>query len=862
MHSRRELILAEVTAHKTTPLMQQYWSLKQEYPDTLLFFQVGDFYELFFDDAKKASAFLGITLTKRGKDRGEDIPLCGVPVHTLDHYLAKLVKGGFCVALCDQLEQAVPGKMVKRGITRVFTPGTLTESTLLDASSPSYILSFVSDQDCWVLLFAELMTAQLYTTSFAAGSIKSLETELGRFFPDEIIVSQDPGAAVFKTLFQKQGYFTSSFAADTGMLLWAEKNFHKTAIEQLKANKALEQALGVLYSYFKKNNAAALQELTTLHFYESTDFMVLDAASLKNLEIIKNNQDGTQANSLFSVLDQTKTAMGCRTLKKWLVRPLVHADTIEQRLEVVGYLKNQILLLQDIQKMLQTVGDLERIVGRIALSRARIEDYLHLVEVLKIFPSLQMMGHATSQFLQMVATQVQGFDHLVTFLSAALNDDSAKSWIIKEGFDERLDRLRELVLSGHDAISRLEKKEQNATGISSLKIRYTAVHGYYIEVTQAHIGSVPAHYRRQQTLVGRERYMCPELQDLQQDIMNARNEIESVEKEVFFTVQQAVRPFITKLRKMAYVLAQLDVLSAFAQIAYERGYVRPTFHGGRDVCVVQGKHPVIAQKLGSSCVPNDITLTDDQSLLIITGPNMGGKSTYLRQTALLSIMAQCGAFIPAISAKLPLFDAVFTRIGASDNVAEGKSTFLVEMEETAHICQYATASSLVILDEVGRGTSTFDGVALAQAIIEHIQMQVRARCLFATHYHELTALAGRIPGIVNYHVASKKIGEEIIFLHTVIPGIAQGSFGLAIAHLAHLPPSVVKRAYEVMHELSQSPLASNTFIPAKQIDLEKEHLKVALQNIEKKLSLLQSIDYDALSPKKAFDILWQIKEEQ
>ena len=842
--------------------MQQYWSLKQEHPETLLFFQVGDFYELFFDDAKKASAFLGITLTKRGKDRGEDIPLCGVPVHTLDHYLAKLVKGGFCVALCDQLEQAVPGKMVRRGITRVFTPGTLTESSLLDASSPSYILSFVPDQDVWVLLFAELMTAQLYTTSFAAGSTKLLETELARFFPDEIIVFQDSGAEVFKTLFQKQGYFTSSFPFDAQMISWAEKNFQKTVLEQLKANKALEKALGVLYSYFKKNNAAALQELTSLHFYESTDFMVLDAASLKNLEIIKNNQDGTQANSLCSVLDQTKTAMGCRTLKKWLVRPLVHAVTIEQRLEVVGYLKNQIVLLQDIQKMLKTVGDLERIVGRIALSRARIEDYLNLVEALKILPSLQITGHTTPQFLQMVAAQVQGFDHLVTFLSAALNDDSAKNWIIKEGFDERLDRLRELVLSGHDSISRLEKKEQDATGISSLKIRYTALHGYYIEVTQTHIGSVPAHYRRQQTLVGRERYMCAELQDLQQDIMNARNEIESVEKEVFFTVQQAVRPFITKLRKMAYVLAQLDVLSAFAQTAYERGYVCPIFHEGRDVFIVQGKHPVVAQKLGSACVPNDITLTENQSLLIITGPNMGGKSTYLRQTALLSIMAQCGSFIPAISARLPLFDAIFTRIGASDNVAEGKSTFLVEMEETAHICRYATASSLVILDEVGRGTNTFDGIALAQAIIEHIQMNVRARCLFATHYHELTALSEKIPGIVNYHVASKKIGEEIVFLHTVIPGIAQGSFGLAIAHLAHLPPSVIKRAYEVMYDLSGNVSKTGAIFSGMQIDSEKEQLKVALQKSEQKVALLQSIDYDALSPKKAFDILWQIKEQQ
>lgn len=854
---------------KSTPLMQQYWALKEEYPDTLLFFQVGDFYELFFDDAKKAAAFLGITLTKRGKDRGEDVPLCGVPVHALDHYLAKLIKGGFCVALCDQLEQAVPGKMVKRGITRVFTPGTLTEGTLLNATKASYILSFVPYEDRWALLFAELMTAQLYATTVTAGALKSLETELARFFPDEIIVGQEKGMESFKTLFQKQGYFTTTFQADAAVLGWAEQQLTAAVVEQLRANKALEKALGTLYAYFKKNNEAALCEFTALHFYEPDDFMVLDAASLKNLELIKNNHDGTSSNTLADVLDQTKTAMGCRTLKKWLVRPLVNRTAIEHRLDVVSYFTTQPARLHEVQKILQGLGDLERTVGRIALSRGRLEDYQHVAHALAQVTGLQENGSSIPQLLQVLCSHVQGFQELRVLLVAACNDDHSKEWIIKEGFDQRLDRLRDLVTKSHEEISRLEKHEQVATGINSLKIRYTSVHGYYIEITNTHAALVPAHYKRQQTLVGRERYMCAELQNLQQEIMTARNEIGQVEKELFMQVQQAVRPFLGALRKMAHACAQLDVLSAFSVCAYERGYTRPVFHEGRDICIEEGKHPVVAHKVGSSFIPNSITLTNEQALWIITGPNMGGKSTFLRQTALLAIMAQCGSFVPAKKAELSLLDAIFTRIGAADNVSEGKSTFLVEMEETAHICQYATPASLVILDEVGRGTSTFDGLAIAQAVIEYLHHTVRARCLFATHYHELTALSQTLVGVVNYHVASKKLGDEIVFLHTVVPGIAQGSFGLAVARLAQLPESVVVRAHEVLQSFSQTALPAHTHISAdvhqalpspQQVDYEKEQLRAAVKIQAKKLELLESLDYENLSPKKAFDILWRLKE--
>ncbi len=850
---------------KTTPLMQQYWALKEEYPDALLFFQVGDFYELFFDDAKKAAAFLGIALTKRGKDKGEPIPLCGVPVHSLDHYLAKLVKGGFCVALCQQLEQAVPGKMVKRGVTQVLTPGSLTDSKLLQDRSASYVLAFAPHHDQWSLLFAELMTAQLYATTISAGAMKSLETELSRFFPDEIVLSDDSVTTkTFQTLFQKQGYFTSAFKPDADMLVWAQERLSQAVVDQVQANKALEQALGTLYAYFKRNNEAALHEFSQLHFYEPDDYVVLDAASQKNLELIKNNQDGTGANSLVSVLDRTTTAMGARMLKKWCVRPLVNATMLEHRLDVVGYLKNNHQALTHLQVLLQSIGDVERVVGRIALCRARLDDFLHLKGALEATPRLRLLKGDIPYFLQMIIQSVADFAELAGLLNGSLNDDAGKEWIIKAGFDQRLDRLRELVSNSHEAISRLEKAEQLATGINSLKIRYTNVYGYYIEITNANAASVPAHYKRQQTLVGRERYMCSELQELQQEIMTARNEIDAVEKELFAHVQRQIRPYVGALRKMAHALAQLDVLCSFAECAYERGYVRPTFHEGQDILITEGKHPVVAAHLGSQFIPNDTHLTEKTSLWIITGPNMGGKSTYLRQTALLCVMAQCGSFVPAQSAQLPLLDAIFTRIGASDNVAEGKSTFLVEMEETAHICRYATEKSLVILDEVGRGTSTFDGLAIAQAVIEYLHSEVKARCLFATHYHELTALQDTMPGIVNYHVASKQTENGIVFLHTMVPGIAQGSFGLSVAHLADLPPAVLARAYEVMHSLTavaHTPSHHHQIVPAVPlVDPEKERLKVALRVAEKKLESLTSVDYEHLSPKKAFDILWSMKE--
>lgn len=844
--------------HKTTPLMQQYYELKQEHPDKLLLFQVGDFYELFFDDALKAADFLGIALTKRGKDKGQDIPLCGVPVHTLNHYLTKLVKGGFCVALCDQLETAQPGKMVKRGITKVLTPGTLTDELLMDDTKSSYIFSFVPHHDQWALLFAEIVTAQLYATTISAGARKVLETELARFYPDEVILSSTT-AASFQTLFKQEGYYTKVVTGDqTGMLAWAEHKLQQAVVAQLKANDAVQEALSVLYSYCAKNNKAVFEQIAQLHFYKPEDFLMLDQATQRNLELVVSCQ-GQRSGTLLATLDKTVTPMGARTLKKWLVRPLRSATIINHRLDAVQYLKDQHMVRESLQKQLRAGGDAERVLGRIALGRGTVRDYKQLLTLVQVLPVLTQYAAGAPLLLASCLTAHADFTSLTSVLKRALHQDTDTSWIIAAGYHQELDRLRSLVSDSASVLVKLEQQEQQKTGINSLKIRYNSVHGYYVEITHTHKDSIPAYYKRRQTLVNKERYTFAELEALEYDMLSAQQRMDALEQQLFEELKQRVVPYIGALRRTVMGLAHADVLLSFATCAYERGYTRPDYTTTHDILIKGGRHPVVEQSLGSSFIANDTDLTDQQALWIITGPNMGGKSTYLRQVALLTIMGQCGSFIPAVSAQLPILDAIFTRIGASDNVAAGKSTFLIEMEETAHICQYATKNSLVILDEVGRGTSTYDGLSLAQALVEYMYTHIKARCLFATHYHELTLLAEHHPGIVCYHAQSMQTQEGIVFLHTMVPGTASGSFGLEVARLAGLPASVIQRAGYILQELTaQQPInASQQYIPAVTTQSYSEQELAQLRTYK---NCFEKLDYDTLSPKQAFDILWSLKQ--
>jgi DNA mismatch repair protein MutS len=869
-----------------TPLMRQYFAIKDQYPDTLLLFQVGDFYELFFDDAKQAAAFLGIALTKRGNVNGEPIPLCGVPVHALDYYLVKLIKGGFKVALCDQLEQAVPGKVVERGVTQVLTPGTLVDARLLDDKSASYLCSFFPLHNSWGLLFGELMTAQLFATVLKPEEFKALESELSRFFPDEIVLPHTPQAKKVQTYLKQLGYFTTlnhqtvhddELAAHVET--WITAQFKPDVRESLTQHDSLRLALTTFYSYVQRNQRSALDQFTGIQFYQPDDFLLLDSATQKNLELVKNAHEGSSKNTLFGHLDKAITAMGSRMLKKWLVRPLLKQEAIEQRLDVVQELVIDHQLSIKLQEWLREIGDIERVVGRIALGRAPLSDYCMLAQALEVLPQLKdaLSRKHTLVLLQVIVQHIGDFELLYSLLHAALNTDSSKEWLIKPGFDQHLDALRELALHSDEKILELERKEQEITGNSSLKIRYNQVQGYYIELTKLGARSVPDYYIRQQTLASKERFMTPELRILQEEILRAKQDVELVEKQVFERVKSEVSTYVHQLRRLAWGLSHLDALVALSRCAYDYGYVRPTFSTNQDILIEDGRHPVV-ERLASDgrFIPNSTELSDNARLWIITGPNMGGKSTYLRQVALICIMAQSGSFVPAQSAQLPLLDRIFTRIGAGDNLAEGKSTFLVEMEETALICTQATHRSLVILDEVGRGTSTFDGLAIAQAVVEYIYTHVKARCLFATHYHELTSLQERYAGIKSYYAASKKTAHGIIFLYKIVPGVADGSFGIEVAKLAQLPVPVLTRAQEIVRQLSlatphvggvqhKKQGQESLFAAALQIEYEalmeqcqrqKEHIR----HLQDQLSLMSSINYDELSPKQAFDILWKIKD--
>ncbi len=848
----------------------------------LLLFQVGDFYELFFDDAKKASAYLGIALTKRGHISGDPIPLCGVPVHALQHYLIKLVRGGFKVALCDQLTEPVPGKVVERGVTHVLTPGTLTDTQLLDEKAASYLCSFVPMQNSWGLLFSELLTAQLFGTVVPAGEHKRLEAEITRFMPDEILLPHTPGGKQFVNYFKKLGYFTSLEHNDQDGIeekseldAWVHNQFQDKTKQLLTQQYALKSALHSFYTYLRKNNKQALDQFHTISWYEPDDFLVLDAATQRNLELVHNRHDGSKKGTLFAVLDKAVTPMGSRMIKKWITRPLIKHEHIAKRQQVIELFIKELPLVQQLSEYLKELGDIERVIGRIALRRAQLPDYVALKQALSVVPEIgQLLKQYNSDLLlQVIMSYLVDFAALHQLLAASLYSNGEKQWLIKQGFDQKLDQLRELVENSNGKLLELEQQEQQKTGISSLKIRFNTVHGYYIEVTKPNLHLVPDYYVRQQTLVNRERFTTAELQQLQIEINEAQQKIGAVEKEIFERIKKEVELQITPLRKLAHACAHLDALFGLAQTARDYSWIKPTFNDHRTIAINAGRHPVVESLCTNPFIPNDTLLDDNASLWIITGPNMGGKSTYLRQVALNCILAQIGSFVSADKADLAILDRIFTRIGSGDHLIEGKSTFLVEMEETATICTQATNRSLVILDEVGRGTSTFDGLAIAQSVIEYIYKTIGARCLFATHYHELTQLDGQFPGIASYHAASKKTAHGITFLYKINKGVADGSFGVQVAKLAELPHEVVTRAQEILNLLSvhEQQLAQQIGDTRPDQDelmklrraynaLKAEYDQLSNEKDFVPAQVLSDIDFDNLSPKKAFDILWQLKE--
>lgn len=826
-----------------TPMMRQYQEIKREHPEAILFFRLGDFYEMFYEDALLASRELEITLTSRHADRsGKPIPMCGVPYHAVDSYLARLLKKGYKVALCDQTEDPRLAKgLVRREITRIITPGTAIAEGVLEPKENNFIASLCEREDRLGVSFLDLSTGEFWLAeSSGRPAWEEVGHQLLHFQPRELVVPEEAEAQIVERLPQdvKTRTVSTPQADWTFNLDYAQRvlleHFKVMTLEGFGVNGHVTgvSAAGALLNYVRHTQKSSLGHISSLRLFEPSRCLKLDESTIQNLELVQGG-DGNRQWTLLATLDLTRTGMGARLLRAWMLRPSLDLEEIQARLDAVEELAGSVLAMGRLGKVLACIHDLERLLSRITLETASARDLLALKHSLQVLPELvRLLESYRSRLLRPEWDLLQDVAQL---LEQAVAEDApvalTEGGLIRPGFHEELDRLREVAGSGKSFLAALEAQERKRTGIASLKVKYNKVFGYFIEVTKAHLDAVPPDYMRKQTLVGAERYVTPLLKEYEEKVLGAEERIFELEKELFLELRRQVGQQASRIQETARAVACLDVLLALAEAAKKHRYVRPRLDDSSELRIAGGRHPVVELQVSQPFVANDLCCnTSTDQLLILTGPNMGGKSTYLRQNALIVIMAQMGSFVPAEEAHIGLVDQIFTRVGASDNLARGRSTFLVEMIETAHILNTATGRSLVLLDEVGRGTATFDGLSLAWSVAEYLatQPERRARTLFATHYHELTRLEKLYPGVRNYCVTVRQSGEEIIFFHRVLAGTASKSYGIEVARLAGLPGPVVERARQVLRRLER-----------KQIDLTAQAspnpLEEVLEEMQKTL---------------------------
>ncbi|HEY8909265.1 MAG TPA: DNA mismatch repair protein MutS [Desulfosporosinus sp.] len=790
----------------TTPMMQQYRGIKAKAPDAILFYRLGDFYEMFGEDAEIASPILQIALTGRDAGEGRRIAMCGVPYHALDNYLSKLVNAGHKVAICEQVEDSKNAKgIVKRDIIRIVSPGTLTES--VSARTNHYLASVYYDKH-WGLAFLDLSTGEF--TIFQTTEVDVLLTELSRINPAEILLSPE----LMKKPKMWVGYYCSVRERKTFSDPRLKNRFAQLTL--LQEFPVAAQAAAALWTYVLETmpgvDPTHIIEITT---YRSEDWMFLDQWTRRNLELTVSLRGQGKKGTLLSVLDLTQTAFGGRLLKHWIDKPLLLQDEIERRLNAVEELTSDSFLRKDLFKLLSEVYDLERLMGKVSYGTANAKDLLSLARTLALLPDIQtLLTSSAAKTLKGNVPHLNGLDDFVTKLQSALNPDPPLSLrdgnIIKAGYSKEVDELRIISTGGKEWVARLENSERERTGIRSLKIGYNKVFGYYIEITHANATLVPTDYQRKQTLSNAERFITPELKEYEQKIMGAEEKLKDLEYDLLIALRDDVRTYTKTILHIARILAEIDVFVSLAEVAVRNHYVRPQIKQNGQILITEGRHPVVEQMLEPGVfVTNDTHMSSSRHLAIITGPNMAGKSTYMRQVALIVLMAHIGSFVPAKSAIISLVDRIFTRVGASDDLAAGQSTFMVEMQEVAHILKYATGKSLIILDEIGRGTATFDGLSIAWAVTEYLVQhpEFNPKTLFATHYHELTQLEDDFPKIFNLHVAVKERGEDIVFLHKILPGRADHSYGIQVARLAGLPQELLQRAKALLLEFESSGLA-------------------------------------------------------
>src|SRR6266436_751480 len=892
----------------TTPLMQQYHAIKSRYPHALLLFRLGDFYELFYEDAMLASRELQITLTSRNREKGQPIPMCGVPYHAADGYVARLIRAGFKIAICDQMEQPGPGKkIVRREVVRVITPGTATDVAVLDARENNFLAAVAKHPSGSPvgLAYVDLSTGEFQATEFSGPRAdEDLRDELQLLHPRETLLPRPQ--QLFETA--KTSLLDGTGGVESRLEDWVFQYDYAERIlrEQfgvaeltgfgLDAHPQAIAAAGAIVHYLRENAThhgdsgegtngngtsalEALGHLDRVRYYQQHDALVLDPVSVRNLELINPIFTEESARSgpttLVAALDATVTGMAARLLRSWILRPLLEHDAIEMRLSAVAHLIQQSVVRGEIRKELRGILDLERLTSRITLGLASPRELLALRKSLSQLPVLKNFvmppPAGGSDLLRRLHDEIDELADVREILEAALADEppalATDPGIIRGGFHAELDELRNLSQHSKQIIASMEERERKRTNIASLKIRFNHVFGYYIEISKPNLHLAPADYERKQTLVNAERFTSTELKEYERKILAADERILEIERQLFIDLRSGIAAKAARLRRTAAAIAKLDVLASFAKIAADRTYIRPEFNNAGELLIVGGRHPVIEELLrqkGERFVPNDLCFEPGrQQLLLITGPNMGGKSTYLRQSALIVLMAQMGCFVPARQAKLPITDRIFTRIGASDNLARGRSTFLVEMSEVAAILNHATPASLVLLDEVGRGTATFDGLSIAWAVVEHLQKHTRARTLCATHYHELTELGDLLPAVKNVHVSVKETPSEIIFLRHVEPGSADKSYGIEVARLAGLPRSVIERAREVLkrHEQSEHQL-SETLSPGATDPHPNGAQEVLFTPLDRAvLEKLRSADLDQLKPLDALNLLADLKKQ-
>lgn len=788
----------------TTPMMKQYHGIKAKVPDAILFYRLGDFYEMFGEDAELAAPILQIALTARDAGEGKRIPMCGVPYHAADTYLTKLVSSGHKVAICEQVEDPKMTKgIVKREIIRIVSPGTLTES--ISERSNHYLASVFYDEQ-WGLSFLDLSTGEF--TIFQTPESEVLLAELSRINPAELLLPPQ----LMKKPKPWAGYFCSVRDTQSYRSLALQDRF-LDQMTLLQEFPAAALAASALWDYLLETlpgvDPSHIVEIKT---YRSEQWMFLDQWTRRNLELTESLRSQGKKGTLLSVLDLTQTALGGRLLKHWIDKPMLLRDDIEQRLNTVEELTSDSFLRNDLMKVLAKVYDLERLMGKVSYGTANAKDLLSLAQTLALLPGLRgLLESSTAEILKTKIPFLDGLDPLVDKLLDALNPSPPLSFrdgnIIKSGYSQEVDELRSIATVGKEWLAQLENAERERTGIRSLKIGYTKVFGYYIEITHSNAHLVPDDYLRKQTLSNAERFITPELKEYEQKILGAEERLKELEYELFIMLREHVRSYTQGVLRAAEVLAEIDVFVGLAEVAVRNRYVRPQITSDGQLSILDGRHPVVEEMLeGGVFVPNDTQLSGDHHLAIITGPNMAGKSTYMRQVALIVLMAHIGSFVPAKQATISMVDRIFTRVGASDDLAAGQSTFMVEMHEVAHILKYATRQSLIILDEIGRGTATFDGLSIAWAVAEYLVQHpdFNPKTLFATHYHELTQLQDDFPGLFNLHVGVKERGEDIVFLHKILPGRADRSYGIQVARLAGLPHELLTRAKTLLLELETS----------------------------------------------------------